>query len=361
MNANGMPLPKLATIVARLPAIFPEGTEHRNYAIREMAARTIFVMFYIGAFQGTGRWLRPDQVTKMTNVQAAKTSEKERLAWAKLSLTPGGLKGLAGTWYAANTREPIRDETLRLGLIPKGAVIERSDLPTTSAKPRYALARDFAGLFDEKLSGKKLEPAIRKWQQAHLSAGALARVKLVKRGAALKADAVRVEFPNGETCLLSPGPSSMISKAVIEEFAPRYLRAPAVLWLSESGNKVITRHEEVAKTIGIHIEADKNLPDIILVDTGSPELLVVFVEVVATNGAINSVRKRALMEIATKAGFKSNQVTFLTAFADRSTPAFRKASSELAWGSFAWFASEPAHVVVLRDGQRKSRKLFELI
>jgi len=139
----------LRTISERLPLIFPEGIAQRNYVIREIAAKTVFVMLYVGAVEGTDRWLRPDQVTKMTDAQAAETSDNERLSWAEESLTPGSMKDVAGRWYAPNTREPIRDETLRSGLIVTGAVIERSRLPTTSAKPRYALNREFAALFDE--------------------------------------------------------------------------------------------------------------------------------------------------------------------------------------------------------------------
>lgn len=356
-----MSLPSLDAIAIRLQSIFPEGISHRNYMVRDMAARTIFVMLYVGAIEGSTRWIRPDQVTKMTDAQASKTSENERLAWARLSITPGKLKGLSGTWYAANTREPIRDETLRLGLIPTGAVVERSGLTTTSAQPRYALAKEFADLFDETISGKKLEEKIGKWQKSYLSAGALARIQILKRGASFKADSVRIEFPNGETRLLSPGPSSIISKAVIEEFAPRYLQEPAVLWLSESSNKIVARDVNLAKAIGIHIEVDKNLPDIILVDTGSPETLIVFVEVVATDGPIDELRKQALSKIVAKGGFDAKHVAFLTAFRDRAAAAFRKASAELAWGSFVWFASEPAQVIVLRDGKPKSRKLFELL
>lgn len=361
MTSDDMPLPKLKTVIKRLPVIFPEGIEHRNYVVREMAARTIFVMLYAGALEGTGRWLRPDQVTKMTNAQAAKNSEDQRLAWARLSLKPGGLKGLKGTWYAANTREPIRDETLRFGLIPTGAVVERRGLPTTSALPRYALERNFADLLDEALSRKKFEEKAEKWRETHLSAGALARVKLVKRGAVNKLDTVRVEFPNGETRLLSPGPSSAISKAVIQEFARRYLHAPAVLWLSESGNKVVAWDDGLAKAIGIRIEASRNLPDIILIDTGNGKFLVVFVEVVATDGPINQKRKESLLKLALDAGFDVRQIAFLTAFSDRAADAYRKAASEIAWGSFVWFASEPDHVIVLRDGRYESKKLAELL
>ena len=56
------PLPDIFEIQVRLRAIFPEGSPRRTYCIREMAARTIFVMLYIGAIEGTGQWLGPKHV-----------------------------------------------------------------------------------------------------------------------------------------------------------------------------------------------------------------------------------------------------------------------------------------------------------
>jgi hypothetical protein len=50
---------------------------------------------------------------------------------------------------------------------------------------------------------------------------------------------VLVTFPSGETRQLAPGPSSIISQAVIEVFAKRFLEKPAVLWPSESGNNMV--------------------------------------------------------------------------------------------------------------------------
>ena len=70
----------------------------------------------------------------------------------------------------------------------------------------------------------------------------------------------------------------------------------------------------------------------------------------------------ALLDIAVQAGFDPKQVTFVTAFSDRRASAYRKLAPELAWGSFAWFVSEPDKIVVLKQGGRKkSEKLFELI
>lgn len=159
-----------------------------------------------------------------------------------------------------------------------------------------------------------------------------------------------VTFPNGETRRLAHGPSSIISKAVIEEFSKRFLGQSGVIFLSESGNKVLKRDDVLAKAIGLKIPADKYLPDILLVDLSPKEPLIVFIEVVATDGPISASRKNAFLEITRSAGFPDSNVAFVTAYLDRGNPAFRKTVSELAWNSFAWFASEPDHIVVFREG-----------
>lgn len=347
-------VPPLWLIVERLPVIFPEGIEHRNFVIREMAARTVYVMLYAGAVEGTGNWIRPSQVIDMTDEQAALLRDADRLAWVEVSLSQKKARP-ANTWYAANSREPVRDETIRTGFVPCRAVVEREGIPTTSSKPRYALDADFAKLFDPALKDDDLAAAIAAWQASHLSKASIARVKLVKYGAAAAArDAVSVVFPNGERRQLKPGPSSVIAKAVIETFAPRFLGHPAVLWLSESGNKVVARDEALANVLGLKIDASKALPDIILVDLGDEavanDMIVVFVEVVATDGPIDRNRKARLRSLALDAGFDEHHLAFLTAYADRSSAAFRRNVSELAWGSYAWFASEPGYIIELRDG-----------
>lgn len=347
-----MSLPLLLSVPnihERLQMIFPDGTANRNYVTREIAAKTVFVMLYIGAIEDVGRWLRPDQVTRMTDAQAALVEDASREAWLKESMRPAA-GYIEGRWYAANTREPIRDETLREGLVRMGAVKEREGLPTTSPRPRYALSEEFARLFDPGLTGKVLQAAIEEWQAANLSSGALARVAIMRRGAVAREGRILVTFPSGETRHMEPGPSSVISKAVIEDFAPRFLEQPGVLWLSESRNQVVARDDRLAQDIGLTIQPDRNLPDLILVDLGPAEPLLVFVEVVATAGPVNEARQTALMEITVEAGFIEDQVAFVTAYADRDAAPFKSSVSELAWRSFAWFMSEPDHIVMLHRG-----------
>ena len=338
------PQPVVTDIRERLQTIFPYGTANRNYVTREIAAKTVFVMLYIGAVEGAECWLRPDQVTRMTDAQAALAEDHDREAWLAESMRPAA-GNIEGRWYAANTREPIRD-----GLVRMGAVKEREGLPTTSPRPRYALAEEFARLFDPALAGEALQAGIEKWQESNLSRGALARVAIMRRGAVAREGRELVTFPNGETRHMEPGPSSGISRAVVEDFAPRFLEQPGVIWLSESRNQVVARDDRLAQDIGLTIQPDRNLPDLILVDLGRAEPLLVFVEVVATAGPVSEARQTALMAIATEAGFSGNQVAFLTAYADRDDPAFKASVSELAWRSFAWFMSEPCHIVVLHRG-----------
>ena len=285
----------------------------------------------------------------MTDKQANRTDNDERLTWAKNSLTSG--KGeIPGRWYAVNTRESIRDDTIRAGLIANGVVIEREDLATTSPAPRYALKKNFAALFDPKLTGEKLDKSIAAWQAENLTAGALARITMVRKGAVAGGVHVLVKFPSGETRRMAPGPSSVISKAVIEIFAPRFLAEPGVIFLSESRNKVVSRDDDLAKSIGLQIRAEKNLPDIILADLGPKHPLLVFTEVVAVGGPVTKERKQALTNLAKDAGFPAEHVVFVTAYLDRSDAAFKKTVDSLAWGSFVWFASEPQHLVRFYEG-----------
>jgi hypothetical protein len=352
-----MPLPPILSrhdIHTRLQIVFPEGTSQRNYLVRELSASTIFAALYVGAIDGQGPHFGPKHVYRMTDKQSMKLSDADRARYASKIMSPG-YQAPGRRWYSDNTREPIRDETLREGLVRVGAVVENKSVPTTSSKPRYALTVSFAALFDPKLSNKAFEKAAARWRAVALSPGALARIALVRQGAAIGGSTVLVTFPNGETRQMAVGPSTDIVKSIIEVFANRFLQKPAVLFVSESGNKVVARDDALARTIGLNIKADKNLPDTILVDLGPKHPLLVFVEAVATDGPVNERRKQALEELAVDAGFPLQYVAFVTAYRDRSSQSFKRTVDALAWGSYAWFVSEPDGLVELSHGRRSLR------
>jgi len=158
--------------------------------------------------------------------------------------------------------------------------------------------------------------------------------------------------------MMRAGPSTTITKAAVEEFARRFLREPGVVFLCESDDKVVARDEALANSIGLHLDYSRNLPDIILADVHSDAHKVVFIEVVASDGAVTEQRKQALLRVTSDAGFDASSIYFVSAFTDRAALPFRKLVPEIAWGTFAWFAAEPEKLLLFRDGQ--SAELFSL-
>lgn len=87
----------------------------------------------------------------------------------------------------------------------------------------------------------------------------------------------------------------------------------------------------------------------ILVDLGNShaDLLLVFVEVVSSDGPVSEQRRKQLLELAASTKLKEEQVAFVTAYMDRSKGAGRGSVGRLAWNTFLWFATEPDGIVAL--------------
>ena len=105
----------------------------------------------------------------------------------------------------AQTREQIRDESIREGLMPLGAVKTLSGIPTTSSKGRYFLEAEFADLFNPNRSREDFVAAVEQWQEAHLSPQALMRMTLVGLSRQTSDGQVSIRFPNGTTEIVSSG------------------------------------------------------------------------------------------------------------------------------------------------------------
>jgi hypothetical protein len=354
------PVPTWDIIKSRLPEIFPEGTDNRTNLISKNAVKTVYVLFYTGAVEGHERWIRPSQVLIMTDDQATKINETDRVTWTELSLKPGARDNLIDAWGNAGSRETIRDEVITNGLVANNALITRPGVITTSPLPRYAMKKEFAALFDPSVEGADLQGLIKKWQEKFLSKAALARVKVVKSGKALSKDPfVLINEPNGVTRQISPGPSSVIAKAVVEVFAKEFLESPLLAFLSEPNNK--TQDDALAQSIGLKLSAEKDLPDIILIDVPENKpMKIIFVEVVYSSGPMHQKRKEAFEKLALESGHEANNVFYISAFEDKESKAFKKYFASIAWGTFAWFASEPKHLLNYTSANENKISLSEI-
>jgi hypothetical protein len=337
-------LPSLDLVRARLDVVFPPHFPDRTPLISEMCASLVFVCKYGNFIEGTGNWFRPSTVIRFSEEQAAKTLDEDRARWAASCQNPG-FEPLGKQWYADNSREPLRDDLIRNRAMPIGIIVKREGVPPTSPAPIYAISKAFAALFDPSLTGSALGNAIDHWQEHHLDQGTLKRMRLLAQGVTAKQGQVTVTLPNsGITLRLAPGEASHITKDVCEKLAVDSLRDPLVVHVSMSDRKSFPELKGATDAVGLKFDAKAELPDVVMVNLYQPQgkgMTVVFVEVVHSDGPITELRKKALLRIAKDAGIPEKDVVLVTAFEDRNSPAYKKRTSELAFGSWVWFRSEP--------------------
>ncbi|GAA1242585.1 BsuBI/PstI family type II restriction endonuclease [Oryzihumus leptocrescens] len=340
---------------ARLEQILPASITGTTASANEIAAAVAFTMMYVGAVDGH-RPIRPSTVAWMRDGIAARRDDADRQAYYLAALRSKQAVdaqchawGLTETrsWYADNSREPIRDETLRTWA-DNGALVSGSGVQTTSSAPRYTLHPDFAALFDPTLTGEKLDTAIKDWQSRHLTLTGRARAARA-HAAARAEEAVVVHLPDGGTRELHIGASSEIIRGVIEQFAPVRLGDPVVIFVSQSGEKVNVLDEALLKRLGLPVDQQRLLPDLLLADLDPARDALWLVEVVATDGPITEERRAALLGWATDHGVSPDRCRFLTAFESRTAAPFKKAVPQLARGSYAWFLDEPDGLLAWED------------
>lgn len=342
------PFPALlstAQIQERLNLIFPEAFADRALLVGDMAARVMFVFLYGGFIEGSDRYLRPSHVYLFTGEQGTKTDDADRSEWIAASRRPG-FRPAGKRWYADTSRESIRDDLIRNRLLQMGIVQKLAGVPTTSSKPIYYLSKAFAALIAPSITGADLLAQASAWRTKHLNAATLGRMALRAGRVEAHETDVLIEMPDRTRIRIAAGPSAQIVKGLIEEFAPRHIAAPAVLWISGSETKQHPEFSARAERLGLRFDLNAELPDLILVDLSEPPWFYLC-EAVASDGAVTTARASALLALIDKSALPASSVRFLSAFEDRSDPAFRKNFSQLAVDSLVWFRTEPALLVVL--------------
>lgn len=345
-------------IERRLRLIFPREAFDTTLS-NPLAAAAVASMLYVDAIQpddapdaeGQG-WARPTTVMWMADEVYCRDLPDQRLEWRDAALGGNARRKVEELheswgvpkdvrWYADNTRETLRDETWP-GWRRHGAALLRTGIKTTSDKPRWALSSSFADLFDPHLADEDaLETAISEWVDAHLTPGdRLRRVTL--HGRAQEGYEVEVTLPNGTMRRLEPGDASLILKGVIESWATARLLDPVVVSVSEPGSKVYVLDSAFLSSLGVTIDPTTLLPDAVIADIGSTPIMFWIVEVAASDGVVSDERREKLLAWATNQRIPPEQCAFLTAFADRNSPAAKRRLKDLALDTFAWFLTEPS-------------------
>jgi adenine-specific DNA-methyltransferase len=233
--------------------------------------------------------------------------------------------------YAPNTRETIRRQTVHQ-FVQHGLLIEnpdKPDRPINSPKWCYQLSPEAFQLLKSVGS-----PAFKKQLKEFLKNPAASALKARHR--ALPRESVRM--PDGAVIELSAGGQNTLIRAIVEEFAPRFVRSPKVLLLGDAANKEIISDEHAMAKLGVVLPQRGKAPDVLIHDTQRDWLIVI--EAVTSHGPVDQKRKNELTKLFAKA---RPGLVFVSAFPDRKT--FTKFHAAIAWETEVWIADAPDHMI----------------
>lgn len=237
-----------------------------------------------------------------------------------------------GKQYAPNTRETFRRQTMHQ-LVAAGVALYNPDNPTrpvNSPKAVYQIEQETLKLlrtFGTSAWIKNLTAYLKK--RKTLTAR-YARAREMRK--------LPVKLATGETMRLSPGDHSELIKAIIEEFAPRFVPGGVLIYAGDTGEKWGYFDKELLSRLGVQVDGHGKMPDIVLY---YPELgWLLLVESVTSHGPVDGKRHDELARLF--AGSKAGLV-YVTAFPSRAV--MTRYVGEIAWETEVWVADAPSHLI----------------
>jgi type II restriction enzyme len=285
--------------------------------------------------------LPPAQYNEMAGLTfLAICNIKENGKWKNASRKSMGVtKGIMtfvydyyGRSYAPNTRETFRRKVLhqfvQARLVDYNP--DKPDLPVNSPNAHYALTKEalvVVKAFKTKEWKKALENFVSK-------IGKLTETYNKVR----ELDLIPVSLQNGGMIKLSAGKHNQVQAAIVEQFAPRFVKDGILLYLGDTAKKNLFVDEKELKKLNIPIDQHSKLPDVVIYDSKRNWLFLI--EAVTSHGPVSPKR---LIEL--EAFLKNCTVgkIYVTAFADIAE--FKKHSNNIAWETEVWLMETPDHMI----------------
>lgn len=215
-----------------------------------------------------------------------------------------------GREYKPNTRETFRRRTLHQFCDAGIAVYnpDQPDRPVNSPKTVYQIEPNALALL--RTFGS---PAWRDGLAAYLAG----RETLVARYAREREqNRIPVEIAPGREITLSPGEHSELIRAVIEDFAQRFVPGSVLIYAGDTGDKWGYFDAPSLAGLGVEVDSHGKMPDVVLHYIAKNWLLLV--ESVTSHGPIDGKRRAELAKLF--AGSTAGLV-YVTAFPNRTVMA----------------------------------------
>ncbi len=234
--------------------------------------------------------------------------------------------------YAPNSRETFRRQTIHQ-MVAAGIALYNPDnpaRPVNSPKAVYQIEPDTLTLlrsFGTAAWNKNLEKYLktRKTLMARY-----AKEREMKK--------LPVKLATGETIRISPGDHSELIKAIIEEFAPRYVPDGVLIYAGDTGEKWGYFDKDLLTKLGVVVDGHGKMPDVVLFYPERNWLLLV--ESVTCHGPVDGKRHEELARL-----FANSEagLVYVTAFPSRAV--MSRYLGEIAWETEVWCADAPSHLI----------------
>lgn len=237
-----------------------------------------------------------------------------------------------GKEYAENTRETVRRRVLHQFCQANIAVLNPDDpeRPINSGKTVYKIEPETLELI--KTFGTNMWPDKLK---EYLSSK---KTLLEIYNGRIMGEGLKVKLPDDQTFILTHGGQNVLVKAVIEQFIPRYIKGPKILYLGDTGNKFLYYDKKTLESLNVFLEPHGQIPDIIVLDQKRNWLCLI--EAVTSHGPIDGTRRVFLDNLF---GSSYAPPVYITAFSDRES--MKKYLPVISWHTEVWVAESPDHLI----------------
>ena len=237
-----------------------------------------------------------------------------------------------GKQYAPNTRETFRRQTMHQ-FVAAGIALYNPDAPArpvNSPNAVYQIESDTLTLlrsFATAAWNKNLADYLENRQTL---AARYAKEREMQK--------IPVKLATGETIRLSPGHHSDLIRAIIEEFAPRFVPAGVLVYVGDTDDKWGYFDKDLLAKIDVAVDGHGKMPDVVFYYPEREWLLLV--ESVTSHGPVDGKRHQELAELfaASTAG-----LVYVTAFPSRSV--MGRYLRDIAWETEVWCADAPSHLI----------------
>lgn len=237
-----------------------------------------------------------------------------------------------GKKYAPNTRETVRRQTMHQ-FVDAGLALYNPDAPTrpvNSPKAVYQVEPDALALIQTYKTAA--------WSN-RLAAYLSVRQTLVARYAHERdLQKIPIKIAEGKAIQVSPGAHSLLIKAIIEEFAPRFVPGAVLIYAGDTGEKMGYFDKDLLAELGVTVDTHGKMPDVVLYYPAKDWLILV--ESVTSHGPVDGKRHSELAHL-----FKSAKpgLVYVTAFPSRAIMA--RYLTEISWETEVWVSEAPTHLI----------------